>query len=101
MYQQYFSFCRNKQFITKELLTHHCALCYQGVLYTHFSPSSAGVLADAAISSPGSWPFPLGIAFPSAGAVSSAGLGSLIAAQVPQSVCMLKCLMRCLGSPIG
>lgn len=49
--------------------------------YTHFSPSSAGgALANVAISSPGSWPFPLGIAFTSSGAVSivSAILSSLI-----------------------
>lgn len=72
----------------------------------HFSQSPAGgVLADAAMSSPGSWPLPLGMAFTSAGEVSTvaAGLSSLISAQVSESLSaemcrsssLWKCVVKC------
>lgn len=61
---------------------------------THFSQSSAGgVLAEAVMSSPGSWLFPLGMAFPSTGDVSTvaAGLSSLISAQVSDNLAAETC----------
>lgn len=61
---------------------------------THFSQSSAGgVLAEAMMSSPGSWPLPLGMAFPSMGEVSTvaAGLSSLISAQVRDNLAAETC----------
>lgn len=81
----------------KKLVKHCCiSLCItdtsihcNNLYYTHFSPSSAsGVLADAEISSPGSWPFPLGMALASAGVFStvSAGLSSLISATVANNL---------------
>lgn len=65
---------------------------------THFSPSSAGgVLASAMISSPASWPFPLGMAFASAGAVSTAlaVLFSFMLALVPGWVCNNQSVLMC------
>lgn len=76
----------------------HITMVYTTIMWnTHFSQSSAeGVFADAVISSPGSWPFPFGIAFTSAEefCTVSAGLSSLMSPQVNNILSFEKC--KCL-----